>query len=66
MKNVQLKFDSLLNLWRFKEKVQPVHVQVNVDHRVLSCELSEEEILLATDQYKAEVVTALDVHPYSS
>ncbi|HEY0054347.1 MAG TPA: hypothetical protein VGB63_03235 [Pedobacter sp.] len=56
MKKVQLRFDSLLNLWCFKQKVQAPQVEINPNKHLLTAELSDNAIDVARREYKAEVL----------
>ncbi len=53
MMNVQLQFDSLQNLWRFKEKTQLQNFEIQTGEHILFCTLSDEAVQLAINQFGA-------------
>ena len=57
VQKVQLKFDSLLSLWCFKQKVQAPHIRIDPNQHLLTAELPDTAIDLALRDYKAEVLT---------
>jgi hypothetical protein len=56
MKYIQLQFDSLLNLWCFKEKAGLLDVEIIGSRRILIGEVSHAMIVLATEKYNARVI----------
>jgi hypothetical protein len=58
MKNVLLKFDSLLNLWCFKQKAQLSQVEIIPNKNILIGNLPEGLVELAIEKYKAELMAA--------
>ena len=64
MKNIQLQFDSLLNLWCFKEKAGLSDIEIIANKRLLTGELSDSLIALATQRYDAVVVHSAAEHAY--
>ena len=55
VKKVKLKFDSLLDLWCFKQKVHLPQVEIDTNSHLLTCELSDDAINIARNEYKAEI-----------
>lgn len=53
MKNTLLQFDSLLNLWCFKERAGLIDVEIVSNKRLLVASLPDHLIQLAVEQYKA-------------
>ena len=56
MKNSFLQFDSLLNLWCFKERAQLTNIQIKSGKCLLIGELPDSLIALAIEHYNARVV----------
>jgi hypothetical protein len=56
MKNVLLRFDSLLNLWCFKQKAQLTQVEIVAGKNLLIGELSEALVSLAILNYNAQLM----------
>ena len=56
LKKVQLKFDSHLSLWRFKQRVLAPHVEIDPNKHLLTAELPDTAIDLARHEFKAEVL----------
>jgi hypothetical protein len=56
MKYIQLQFDSLLNLWCFKEKANLSDIEIIGSRRLLIGELPDAMIELATQQYNARLL----------
>lgn len=54
-KITSLKFPSMLALWSFRIKVHLFNVLI-LSGAILTCELSDDDIDLAVDSYKAVVV----------
>lgn len=55
MKKISLKFPSMFELWRFRLKVHLLNVLI-LSSAILTCELSDDDINLAVDSYKAVVI----------
>jgi hypothetical protein len=55
MKFIQLQFDSLLNLWCFKEKATQFEIEIISGKRLLIGELPDSLISLAIEQYNAQI-----------
>ena len=55
MKITSLKFPSMFELWKFRLKVHLLHVLI-FSGAILTCELSDDDINLAVDSYKAVIV----------
>lgn len=55
MEKISLKFPSLFELWKFKVKLHLLNVLI-LSSAVLTCELSDDDIDLAVDTYKAVIV----------
>jgi len=62
MKNVQLKFDTIHHLWRFKEEVRANSIEIITDELLLICELTEQQIQLAIQQFHAAVHKELNIN----
>jgi hypothetical protein len=58
MKNVLLRFDSLLNLWCFKQKAQLHQVEIIATKNLLISELSDGQVLMAVGTYHAKLLSA--------
>jgi hypothetical protein len=56
MTQATLQFNSIFELWRFKTQVQPLSIVVLAAEKLLVCELSEREILLACRRYAAKII----------
>ena len=61
--NVELCFDSLLNLWCFKKKAALNAAIVRSTTNSLTAELSNEQVTLAVRQYNARVIAQVNTHP---
>jgi len=55
MKKTSLKFPSMYALWKFRLKVHVLHVLI-LSGAILTCELSDDDVNLAMESYKAMVV----------
>lgn len=55
MKKTTLKFPSMFALWTFRVKVHLLNVLI-LSGAILTCELSDDDINMAVDTYKAVVV----------
>lgn len=55
MKKTSLKFPSMFELWKFRVKVHLLNVLI-LSSAILTCELSDDDINLAVDSYKAVVI----------
>ena len=58
MKNVLLKFDSLLNLWCFKQSAQLSQVEIVANRNILIGDLPEGLVRVAIKKYNAELMVA--------
>ena len=56
MKNVFLRFDSLLNLWCFKQKAQLHQVEIIATKKLLISDLSDGQLLMAMETYNAKLL----------
>ena len=63
MKKIQLQFDSLLNLWCFKEKALLKEIEIVGSKRLLIGELPEALIELAIENYNAQVFSPATKKP---
>jgi len=63
MKNVLLRFDSLLNLWCFKEKAQLNQVEIIPKQNLLISELSDGQVTMAVGHYNAEILALHHFYP---
>ena len=66
MKNVQLQFDSLLNLWCFKEKARLTNFEIIGSRRLLIGELPDSLIALAMENYSAHIFATAIGKPFST
>ena len=57
---VTLQFPSYVDLWRFKEEVKPVILELNHVTRTLQLKCSPEQIELALHRYWAQVLDNAD------
>ncbi|HYO22378.1 MAG TPA: hypothetical protein VER36_08215 [Flavisolibacter sp.] len=58
MKNVLLRFDSLLDLWCFKQKARLTQVEIVAEKNLLIGELNESMVQLAIRKYHAQLMAA--------
>ncbi len=50
---VQLKFDTMIHLWRFKEKMQLRNFEIRSVENILFCSLSDAAVEMAASQFGA-------------
>ena len=62
MKNVQLKFDTIHHLWRFKEEVRANTIEIITNDLLLICELTEQQVQLAVQKFDAVVQKELNTN----
>ena len=58
MKNVLLRFDSLLNLWCFKQKAQLHRAEIIATKNLLICNLSDGQVQKAIANYKTKLLAS--------
>ncbi len=51
---VQLKFDTMIHLWRFKEKMQLRNFDIRSVEIILFCALSDAAVEIAVTQFGAQ------------
>lgn len=56
MKQTKLKFHSLMELWAFKMLINLSNVEINVADCILICACSDEQIQIAIESFRAEIV----------
>ena len=57
---VTLRFSSYVDLWRFKEEVKPVILELNHETQTLQLRCNKEQLELATRQYWAKLLDNVD------
>jgi hypothetical protein len=57
---VTLRFSSYVDLWRFKEEVKPVILELNHETKTLQLRCNKEQLELATRQYWAKLLDNVD------
>ncbi|WP_121353818.1 hypothetical protein [Flavisolibacter nicotianae] len=55
MKKITLKFPSMVALWTFRARVHLLNVLI-LSGAILTCELSDDDINMAVDTYRAVVI----------
>lgn len=53
---VILQFRSVKDLWAFKKEANPVFVVLDAHVKLIICECTDENITLAKEKYKAEII----------
>jgi hypothetical protein len=57
---VTLRFSSYVDLWRFKEEVKPVILELNHETKTLQLRCNKELLELAIRQYWAKLLDNVD------
>ena len=65
MKNIQLKFDSLVHLWQFKEQVKPNEITIITNELLLICKLTAQQVELAVSQFHAQVFKGMNTNSFN-